>query len=76
MTRRTRSTNFLRPLYRLGWLVIWSTWLATLLLLVPTMMPHDDVVGWGFVTLAATGVAYLLHRLWDWYVVGRPLPRR
>jgi hypothetical protein len=39
-------------------------------------MPHDDVVGWGFVTLAVTSIAYLFHRLWDWYVVGRPLPRR
>jgi len=39
-------------------------------------MPHDDVVGWGFVTLAVTAFAYLLHRFWDWLVVGRPLPGR
>ena len=43
---------------------------------IPAIMPHDDVVGWGFVTLAATAFAYLLHRLWDWLVVGRPFPGR
>ena len=43
---------------------------------IPAIMPHDDVVGWGFVTLAATGFAYLLHRLWDWLVVGGPFPGR
>ncbi|MCP4827964.1 MAG: hypothetical protein GY889_03725 [Proteobacteria bacterium] len=76
MTRRARSTNFLRPLYRLGWLVIWGIWLTTLALVIPVVMPHDDVVGWGFATLAATSIAYVLHRLWDWFVVGRPLPWR
>jgi hypothetical protein len=43
---------------------------------IPAVMPHDDVVGWGFMTLAVTAVAYLAHRLWDWWVMGRPLPSR
>ena len=76
MQRRRRSTNFLRPMYRLGWLLIWSLWVISLFFGIPAMMPHDDVVGWGFVALAITAVAYLLHRLWDWLVVGRPFPGR
>jgi hypothetical protein len=63
-------------MYRLGWLLIWSLWGISLLFGIPVVMPHDDVVGWGFVALAVTAVAYLLHRLWDWWVVGRPLPSR
>ena len=76
MQRRRRRTNFLRPMYRLGWLLIWSLWGICLLFGIPAVMPHDDVVGWGFVALAVTAVAYLLHRLWDWWVMGRPLPSR
>ncbi|MBT3429012.1 MAG: hypothetical protein HN428_01165 [Proteobacteria bacterium] len=76
MQRRRRRTNFLRPMYRLGWLLIWSLWGISLLFGIPAVMPHDDVVGWGFVALAVTAVAYLAHRLWDWWVVGRPLPSR
>ena len=76
MQRRRRSTNFLRPMYRLGWLLIWSLWGISLLFGIPAVMPHDDVVGWGFMTLAVTAVAYLAHRLWDWWGVGRPLPSR
>ena len=76
MPRPRRSTNFLRPLYRLGWFVIWSLWGITLFFGIPALMPHDDVVGWGFVSLAVTAVAYLLHRLWDWLGVGRPFPGR
>ena len=56
--------------------MIWSLWLVSLVFGIPAIMPHDDVVGWGFVTLAVTAFAYLLHRLWDWLVVGRPLPGR
>ena len=59
MQRRRRRTNFLRPMYRLGWLLIWSLWGISLLFGIPAVMPHDDVVGWGFMTLAVTAVAYL-----------------
>ena len=76
MQRRRRRTNFLRPMYRLGWLLIWSLWGISLLFGIPAVMPHDDVVGWGCMTLAVTAVAYLAHRLWDWWVMGRPLPSR
>ncbi|MEK9940870.1 MAG: hypothetical protein VW771_00155 [Gammaproteobacteria bacterium] len=76
MARPVRSTNFLRPIYRLGWLVIWSSWLAAIVFGVPAWMPHDDVVGWGFVSIAFTLMAYLLHRCWDWWVVGRPITFR
>ncbi|XXK22367.1 hypothetical protein ACMAY5_01040 [Arenicellales bacterium nBUS_48] len=76
MPRSARSTNFLRPIYRLGWFMIWSFWLATLGILIPSFMPHDDVVGWGFLSIAATAAAYLLNRLWDWWIVGRSLTFR
>ncbi len=76
LVRRPRSTNVLRPVYRLGWLVIWSSWLATVIFGVPAWMPHDDVVGWAFVSMGLTLMAYALHRYWDWLVVGRPLTFR
>lgn len=76
LRRRARSTNFLRPIYRLGWLVIWGLWLVAVVLAVPALMPADDVVGWGFVSLGLTALAYLIHRYWDWLVVGRPFSFR
>ena len=38
--RTPRKTNVLRPVYRLGWLVIWSTWLVTvvLVMMIPMMV--------------------------------------
>jgi len=31
MIGKARKTNILRPVYRLGWLAIWSVWLVVLL---------------------------------------------
>ena len=70
-----RKTNFLRPLYRLGWLVIWSTWLVTILLLVPALVPRHDTFQRLLVSVLLTLLAYFLQRLWDWKITGRPLPR-
>ncbi|MEC9330003.1 MAG: hypothetical protein VX749_09085 [Pseudomonadota bacterium] len=70
-----RKTNFLRPLYRLGWLVIWSTWLVTILLLVPALVPRHDTFQRLLVSVLLTLLAYFLQRLWDRHITGRPLPR-
>ena len=70
-----RKTNVLRPLYRLGWLVIWSTWLATLLLLMPAAIPRHDSFQRLMVAALLTVIAYFVQRLWDRYLTGRPLPR-
>jgi len=37
-----RKTNVFRPVYRLGWLVIWSSWLAFVLLVVPALVSRHD----------------------------------
>ena len=70
-----RKTNVLRPLYRLGWLVIWSTWLATLLLLMPAAIPRHASFQRLLVAALLTVIAYFVQRLWDRYLTGRPLPR-
>ena len=74
MSGTPRRTNFLRPLHRLGWLLIWGGWLAVLILVVPVVAPPDDAIGWVLLSMLTTTGAYLLHRLWDWHVIGRPLP--
>ena len=48
MQRRRRSTNFLRPMYRLGWLLIWSLWGISLLFGIPAVL--------GLVTIAVVAV--------------------
>lgn len=72
---KPRKTNVLRPLYRLGWLVIWSTWLATLVLLMPALIPRHDTFQRLLVAVLLTVSAYFVQRLWDRYITGRPLPR-
>ncbi|GIT53121.1 MAG: hypothetical protein Ct9H300mP16_02810 [Pseudomonadota bacterium] len=70
---KPRKTNFPRPLYRLGWLVIWSTWLATLCCYAGRFRgttPSSAVVP-GLLT----EIAYFVQRLWDRSLPGRPLPR-
>ena len=69
-----RKTNVLRPFYRLGWLAIWGSWLFMLIVVVPS--PESGTFGWLFSTVAVTTVAWVLHRLWDRRITGRPLPRR
>ena len=75
LVKTPRKTNILRPLYRLGWLVIWSTWLATLLLLMPAAIPRHDSFQRLMVAALLTVIAYFVQRLWDRYLTGRPLPR-
>jgi len=69
-----RKTNVLRPFYRLGWLTIWGGWFFALVMVVPS--PKNGTFGWIFSTIFVTTVAWVLHRLWDWRVMGRPLPSR
>jgi hypothetical protein len=74
MIGKARKTNILRPVYRLGWLAIWSVWLVVLLYGVPAWVPYNDSLTWIVLTVLATTVAYGLHRFWDYIVTGRPLP--
>ena len=73
MMGRARRTNFLRPLYRMGWLTIWSAWVVVLLYGVPAWVPYNDKLTWVVLTALVTTVAYGLHRLLDYFVTGRPL---
>ena len=73
--KKPRKTNFLRPLYRLGGLAIWSTWLVTILLLVPALVPRHDTFQRLLGSVLLTLLAYFLQRLWDQKITGRPLPR-
>ena len=73
MMGRARKTNFLRPLYRMGWLTIWSAWVVILLYGVPAWVPYNDKLTWVVLTVLVTTVAYGLHRLLDYLVTGRPL---
>ena len=70
---QARKTNFLRPLYRMGWLAIWSAWVVVLLYGVPYCVPYNDKLTWIVLTVLVTTVAYGLHRLLDYFVTGRPL---
>ena len=57
MMGRARKTNFLRPLYRMGWLTIWSAWVAVLFYGVPAWVPYNDKLTWVVLTVLVTTVA-------------------
>ena len=54
MMGRARRTNFLRPLYRTGWLTIWSAWVVVLLYGVPAWVPYNDKLTWVVLTVLVT----------------------
>ncbi|GEM_PF-240362 len=70
-----RKTNVFRPVYRLGWLVIWSSWLAFVLLVVPALVSRHDFFHWLILYALSGVVAYFFHRLWEYVITGRSLPR-
>ena len=73
--RTPRKTNVLRPVYRLGWLVIWSTWLVTVVLVMPALVSRHYGFHRAVLFVLVSAAAYFLHRLWDRWITGRPMPR-
>ena len=69
-----RKTNVFRPVYRLGWLVIWSSWLAFVLLVVPALDSRHDLFRQLVLYALASVVAYFFHRLWEYVFTWRSLP--
>jgi len=69
-----RKTNVFRPVYRLGWLVIWSSWVAFVLLVVPALVSRHDFFHQLVLYALASVVAYFFHRLWEYVITGRSLP--
>ncbi|HAD38097.1 MAG TPA: hypothetical protein DDZ73_15920 [Gammaproteobacteria bacterium] len=70
-----RKTNVFRPVYRLGWLVIWSSWLALVLLVVPAVVSRHNLFHRLVLYVLVSIVAYFVYRLWEYVITGRLLPR-
>lgn len=70
---RPRKTNFMRPLYRIGWAVIWGAWVFVVIELGPSS--HDTFARIFFI-IVVTILAWVLQRLWDLLITGKPLPNK
>ena len=69
-----RKTNVFRPVYRLGWLVIWSSWLAFVLLVVPALVSRHDFFHRLVLYVLISVGAYFFHRLWEYVIPGGCYP--
>ncbi len=72
-TDRPRKTNLMRPLCRIGWAVIWGAWVFAVLELGPSS--NNSFARIVFVVVV-TVVAWVLQRLWDLLITGKPLQNR